>query len=48
MSRALNALGRWKPGRTFAQSLAALTVLSMFISRAEQRERRSRDTDHDL
>ncbi len=48
MSRALNALGRWKPGRTFAQSLAALTVLSMFISRAEARDRREQDTDHDL
>ena len=52
MSRALNALGRWKPGRTFAQSLvallAALAGLSLFIARAEARDRREHDTDHDL
>ena len=28
--------------------LAALAVLSMFITRAEARDRRERDTDHDL
>ena len=28
--------------------LAALAVLSMFISRAEARDRREQDTDHDL
>ena len=27
---------------------AALTVLSMFITRAEARDRREHDTDHDL
>ena len=72
MSRALNALGRWKPGRTFAQSLAALLgangigladvdwaaalsvsgmaglLSALFIARAEARDRREHDTDHDL
>jgi hypothetical protein len=28
--------------------LAALAVLSMFITRAEARDRRNQDTDHDL
>jgi len=28
--------------------LAALAVLSMFITRAEARDRREHDTDHDL
>ena len=28
--------------------LAALAVLSMFITRAEARDRREQDTDHDL
>ena len=31
-----------------AVMLAALAVLSMFITRAEARDRREHDTDHDL
>ena len=33
---------------TLRTAFAALAVLSMFITRAEARDRREHDTDHDL